>query len=98
MEPKFVSCIWLDAVSESTNTATLRSVEEDHHPARMETVGWLLREDERGVSIFNERCLDGEEIEYRDRTFIPRGMIQSLTEYKLTKPRQPRKPPADGTQ
>lgn len=90
MEPKFVIVDWKDAWTQSYDEATLSNVADEHRPMPMQSVGWLLHEDEAGVSIFNERCMERKEPEYRGRTFIPRGMIQTITEYKLVKPRKPK--------
>ena len=48
---------------------------KDHAPLIMTTVGWLLCQDDRGLSIANERQEDGV---YRGQTFIPSGMIQHI--------------------
>lgn len=86
-EPLFVIVSWLDAYGDSTEEATVANAHQQHKAVRMETAGWLLRQDEHGVSIFNERCIDGNEIVYRGKTFIPHGMVTGVQPYKLSKPR-----------
>lgn len=86
-EPQFVIVKWLDAWGEETSEATVANAHEAHRAVPMETAGWLLRQDETGVSIFCERCTEKAEYVYRGRTFIPTGMIVSVTPYKLSKPR-----------
>lgn len=86
----YVSVIWLDAWKSATDDVTLKTVEETHKPASMETRGWLLKQDEAGVSIANERCLDEDDNAYRGRSFIPAGMIKSVTILNFAKPRQKR--------
>lgn len=84
----FVSCIWEDAWADATDSIGERDHDSKHKSTIMETMGWLLKDDDAGVSIFNERCLDkGEEL-YRSRTFIPRSLIKSVTNLKLVKPRK----------
>lgn len=84
---KFVTVTWLDAWAEGVDDATVDNVHEKHHPVEMETRGWLLKDDDIGVSIFYERCL--APLSYRGRTFIPRGMIKSVEEFPPK--RKPRK-------
>ena len=79
MTPRFIACTWLDAWGDTAGDATPENVHEKHKPAIMQTVGWLLRDDEIGVSIFCER--DTEFESYRGRTFIPRGMIQLIEDF-----------------
>lgn len=95
-EPQFVICSWLDAYGDATEEATVDNAHQQHKAVRMETAGWLLRQDAHGVSLFNERCIDGNEVVYRGKTFIPHGMVVKVQPFKLTKPRPP-KPPATTT-
>lgn len=86
--PQLVIVVWDDAWADGTDSIGEGDHDPKHRPTVMQTIGWLLRDDEKGVSLFNERCLDkGEEI-YRSRTFILRSMIRSITPFNLTKPRQ----------
>lgn len=44
-----------------------------HGPMRFQTYGWIVRSDSVGIMIASEwRPHDGK---WRDRTFIPRGMV-----------------------
>lgn len=80
---------WKDAWVDGNEPVTLGAeVATTHKPKVIVTVGWLLREDESGVSVANEHY-DDENV-YRGRTYIPREMIVSLERYKLTKERVPR--------
>lgn len=89
--PTLVLVVWSDAWAESGDSTSVTEAHEKHRPMTMQTVGWVLREDESGISIFNERCLDqGEEV-YRSRTFIPRAMVKSVT--PVVKPRRKRTNP-----
>lgn len=86
--PVLSKVVWWDAWADGSDIATLNDAHEKHKATLMETLGWLLVSDEKGVSIFNERCLDKGDESYRSRTFIPRAMIQSVT--PVIKPRKPR--------
>ena len=67
---------WLDA------HATLDEMSEQdiigaHRPAHIETVGYIVRSDETGVSIAGEwlPAANGGDETYRSVTFVPRGMV-----------------------
>jgi hypothetical protein len=86
-----VVCVWNDAW-QGDGPVALDSVREHHKPEVVTTIGWLLHQDEVGVSLANEFYGDT----YRGRTFIYAPMLISVTPYTLVKPRKPRplKPPA----
>jgi hypothetical protein len=67
---------WLDAVSHPDGEQTPR-----HVPAEQVTIGWLLRDDKKGISLAGEYNKDGTG--WRDENFIPRAIIKCV-EY-LTK-------------
>lgn len=92
IELPFVSILWDDAWIDTEEFVTIPSVHIKHKPMPVETRGWLLIDDDKGVSVANERCLE-DEGSYRGRTFIPRAMITSMEVLKTVKPRKPRKPP-----
>lgn len=89
MPPYLALLVWDDAHGSAVEQVTLSSVAEAHKAAVFQTVGWILLDDDAGVSIANERCLDEGEESYRGRTFVPRALIRSVT--PLNKPRKPRK-------
>lgn len=95
--PMLVSVEWLDAWVDGSDQVSVGDPDPHHHALLMQTIGWLVREDESGVSIFNERCLDEGDGSYRSRTFIPRGMIQSVTPFCMSKPRAKRTPKVPAT-
>ena len=78
---------WDDAWADATAAVTERDVGDSHKAEVIRTLGWLLKEDDKGVSVAAEYCADGS---YRGRSFIPRGMIRSMTHYRLVKPRKPK--------
>jgi len=88
-DPVFISCKWLDAWTDGVDDTTLEKVKEKHRPIEMETRGWLLVDDDVGISLFYERSLESPQ-SYRGRTFIPRGMIKSIDILNISKPRKKR--------
>ena len=78
-------CTWADAHG---SDGTLQAHEVDHKPYVYTTVGFLVRQDEVGISIAFEM---GEDNKYRDITFIPRAIV--LQAYSLGKLKRPPKPP-----
>lgn len=87
-EPVFVACKWLDAWADTHESVSIEDAHLKHNATLMETRGWLLVDNEKGVSLFNERCLDVGDGTYRGRTFVPRAMIQSVI--PVVKARKPR--------
>ncbi len=79
---------WQDAWTNELGV-TVDDVGATHKPMAVHTIGWLLKEDEIGVSLANEHFDDGS---YRGRTFILRSMVVSVTHHALAKPRKPRRP------
>lgn len=84
-QPDFVIVEWHDAWADNEEFVKTDKVDENHKPAVIETAGWLLVDNEVGLSIFNERA--PQEGCWRGRTFVPRGMLVSLERVKLTKAR-----------
>ena len=76
---------WLDAWTNELGV-TIEDVGASHKPMRVQTIGWLLKDDEIGVQLANEFYDDS----YRGRTFIPRAMVRSVTHHVLAKPRRAR--------
>lgn len=90
--PQLAVVVWEDAWADGGDSVTTLDAHEKHRATIMQTLGWLLADDDAGVSLFNERCLDKGEETYRSRTFIPRALIRSVTPMNLTAPRKPKKP------
>ena len=73
--PPFVRVFWRDAHSDQTEY----TLEEIPHAAILiESRGWLLRQDDSGVTIFSERLDDAGRVTWRGRSFIPAGMIDRV--------------------
>lgn len=83
--PILVAVEWNDAWHNKEDEVKLEDVATSHIPTRVTTVGWLLLNDDEGVSVFNETY----EGKYRGRTFIPKPMVISIN--PVIKPRKPRK-------
>lgn len=81
---------WLDAWQDTDNFSTAHGIQQTHAPLVVETLGWIIQDDEQGISIVNEKSKQDGSDTYRGRTFIPRAMVQNVTPYKLVKPRKAR--------
>jgi hypothetical protein len=65
---------WNDAHGSAATSYSEQNM--PHEPKRMATVGWLLKDDDAGVTIMGERCEDrDDETPWRGNTFVPRGMV-----------------------
>ena len=62
----------------------LSDAKSSHTPTIVTTIGWVLVDDDEGLSIANEHY----DSSYRGRTFIPRAMVMKVTAFKLTTPRK----------
>lgn len=85
---QLVEVTWLDAWQDTDNFASAHAISMTHKPLVVKTLGWLIKDDEVGISLANERNSGEDGEAYRGRTFILRGMIQSVTPYNLAKPRK----------
>lgn len=85
-EPRFVTVTWQDAWADGVDDTSIEKAHEKHRPIVMETRGWLLKEDDVGVSIFYERTQD--QLSYRGRTFILRGMIVKIEDFPVRRTRK----------
>jgi hypothetical protein len=86
-----VIIVWDDAHGTATKDVTENEL--PHKPVTMTTLGWLLREDEAGVSVACERYSEDLVDYYRGHTFIPHAMVKSVTRVVWEKaPRKPRVP------
>lgn len=68
-----VICTWADA--HGSATAAYSEHEIPHAPIIIHTLGWLLRDDEVGVTVANEYCADDT---WRGCTFVPRLMVRDV--------------------
>lgn len=79
---------WLDAWADTDNFATQHGITQTHHAMPVTTLGWLMVDDDAGVSVANERSTENGSDVFRGRTFIPRAMVTKVTPFKMTKPRK----------
>lgn len=94
MERRLVLIKWNDAWGDQDNFASSHSIAMSHRPMSVETLGWLIHEDETGLSVVNERSVEEGNDVYRGRTFVPRAMVHSVTDFTLAKPRKKLAKPA----
>jgi len=84
-----VAVQWTDAHGSSANERlTEADKETQHQPAFMLSLGWLLWQDEKGVTIVSEACIG--ENEWRGRSFIPAPLIQSITPLAVARKKKPK--------
>lgn len=88
----FVIVVWDDAYGGAHTPVGEHELAADHKPLVVQTAGWLLVDNDEGVSLFNERYDDGGSTLWRGRSFIPRGMIRSVTPFTLSRPRRKKAP------
>jgi hypothetical protein len=74
---------WLDANTDN-DPVTEDTVSSVHKPYTIHTLGWVLQQDEVGITLCNEYYLDS----FRGRTFIPAGMVVSVNDFRLVRPRK----------
>jgi len=64
---------WLDPYSPgATEVYNLSDLSGVHRPVQVTTMGWVLKEDETGVTLASEDCGGGD---YRGLTFILRVLM-----------------------
>lgn len=91
---KLVIAVWGDAWGDQDNFTSIHGATITHKAMIVQTLGWLIVDNEEGVKIANERSMDEGGDVYRGITFIPRPMIRSVSQFNLSKPRQKKSEPA----
>ena len=69
---------WNDPQGSSTDVINSANLQAKHKPILMETMGWIIRDDEAGISICNERYQENGEWQYRGHTFIIRSLVTKV--------------------
>ena len=96
---ELVKVIWKDAWVDGNEPINLDEAHLKHRPMLMTTLGWLLIDNQEGVSVANEHYVDDSGMDtYRGRTFIPRGMVlkvEPLTKPKVKRTRKPKIEPVN---
>jgi hypothetical protein len=85
---RLVVVVWDDAWQDQENFVTAHGIASTHEPLKVTTLGWVIRDDEVGISVANERSVDDGKDVFRGRTFIPRAMVKSVTDFILATPRK----------
>jgi len=86
--PRFCEVTWEDAWCDGVDDVTFENVGDKHKPVLMITRGWVLIDNDIGVSMFYEKQADSTS--YRGRTFIPKGMIKSIEDFPRIRKRKPK--------
>lgn len=68
----FVEVEWHDA---NVTTLTTFDPSTHHKPTVMFTRGWLVKQDDAGVSVSGERYLEDGQWSYRGHTFVLAAMV-----------------------
>ena len=74
---------WDDAWTDN-EPVTKQTAYHTHDPYKITTLGWLLIDDAKGITLVTEFYDDC----YRGKTFIPREMVKKVTPYILSKARK----------
>ena len=77
----FVFVLWDDAWKSATDDTRVENAGEDHKPMSCVATGFVLRDDEEGIQLANEYSPNGT---WRQRAFIPRKMIVTVQQARLT--------------
>lgn len=93
MDTPLVAVLWDDPQSSATEVITEDTLDTFHLPMQMETLGWLLRDDDKGVSLANERYYEKGRPHYRGHTFILRSLVRSTRTFD-GRGKRPRRPAA----
>jgi|SRR5882672_8946356 len=88
-----VECVWNDAWEDEANFTSIHGAQLTHKAMIVQTIGWLIIDNEVGVRIANERSADEGGDVYRGITFVPRAMVKSVTPFTLTRQRKPKSKP-----
>jgi hypothetical protein len=93
MTPYRATIVWLDAHQDPTRQ--IYSLDDlGHEPLRVETEGWVVKEDATGVTTFSERIVNGDgTYAWRGFGFTPRGMIVEVVELGPKKRKRQATPP-----
>lgn len=70
--------LWGDAWNQA-GWKTEKWVEENHEPAMVENVGYIVKQDRSGVSLAQGVS---DDVSFLGIMFIPRGMIKKITKIK----------------
>lgn len=81
----FAFVFWDDPHSlPSTEVVNEKDVSALHGAVKIVTAGWILKQDETGISLAGEYCGDGD---YRNTTYIMMRLVTDIVPLKITKKR-----------
>ena len=94
MKHPLVIVVWDDAASSSIEVITDENITKYHVPTIIKTIGWLVMDDDKGVSLCNESYYEyqGDQPQFRGHTFIPKTLVRSITPFNLSRPRRKKVP------
>ena len=73
--------VWEDANTGGDDAVSLDNVDAFHEPTIVHTLGWVLKQNEKGISLVTEFY----DSTFRGRTFIPGKNVLDVIPYNLTK-------------
>ena len=82
-DKRFVCVTWRDPHG-TGKASCLYEHELPHSTVQISTYGWLMREDDKGVSVVGEIIADGS---MRDYTFVPKELIDSIEDIHINRGR-----------
>lgn len=89
IKPKKHEVTWEDAHSPGATVVfsvdDVVGLDDVHTPLQVVTIGWVLRDDEKGITLANEYCGDGD---YRGLTFVLRKNIISVHPLSTSRPKK----------
>jgi hypothetical protein len=77
---------WDDHKGDDGEPVSLETVDSQHKPQIITTIGWVLKEDDKGIFLVTEYY----DQTFRGKTFVDKRMIRKITPYKLVKPGKPK--------
>lgn len=87
-EYPLVRVSWLDAHSGANYLTEYSADDIPHGPAHAYTVGYMIRNDEKGITVMGEFFPD--DAQFRGRTFIPAGMVLGVDKLRIASKPKPR--------
>lgn len=72
-ERAIVAVRWNDAHASAGDLIDAETIAAAHRPSVVTTIGWLMRDDDAGVSL----CVESTDFGFRGHTFIPRSCVLS---------------------
>ena len=84
---KRVLVTWNDAHGDPMQQVWTAADLTEHKPVVVQTIGYLYKQDEIGVTLFQE-LIEDETVSFRGKTFIPTGMIVKIETLNISRPKK----------